>query len=38
MVIVVELLQKCVAFVAENSPHKNQDFVLVKEGRGFGLY
>lgn len=30
---VVELLQKCVAFIAENSPsHKNQDFILVKEG------
>lgn len=29
----MELLQKCVAFIAENSPsHKNQDFVLLKEG------
>lgn len=33
MVIVVELLQKCVAFITENSPsHESQDFVLIKEG------
>lgn len=32
MVIVVELVQKCVAFIAENSPQESQDFVLVKEG------
>lgn len=42
MVAVVELLQKCVAFIAENSPsHKNQDFVLIKEGiqaRGLGYF
>lgn len=30
MVIVVELVQKCVAFIAENSPQESQDFVLVK--------
>lgn len=39
MVIVVKLLQKYLAFIAENSPlHENQDSVLVKEGIQAGVF
>ena len=39
MVIVVKLLQKYLAFIAENSSfHENQDSVLVKEGIQAGVF